>query len=151
MAKLDALGGIILYFAHELTIRLLCRSIIELDRAMHSEPTCPVECLSLRYSKLNEEAVNALVGLIGANTSIEILYLHLSVLTDKNKEAIAAAWTAHGCMHKITNNGMTLQRKMDTSYLTDKRRWVPQWALTAPPKPKKAAKKGKKKSGNKKK
>lgn len=118
---------------------------------MHSEPACSVECLSLRYSKLNEEAVSALVNLIAANTSIEMLYLHLSVLSDKNKEAIAAAWTEHGCMHKITNNGMTLQRKMDTSYLADKRRWVPQWALTAPPKPKKATKKGKKKRGSTKK
>lgn len=106
-----------------------------------------VEALSLRYCKPNEQAAQKLVELVAGNATIEVLYLHMSELSDKIKDALVVAWKAHGSMHRVTNNGFTMHRKMDLRYLEDRARHVPQWALAPPaaPKKKKAAKKKKKK------
>lgn len=114
------------------------------------KPKCTVECLSARYLHVDPDAVQALADLIAANASLECVYLHLSDFNDNDKQAIATAWKARGHLHRITNNGLTLQRKIDLAYLNEKARLVPQWALEPPPKPKATKKKGKGKGKKKK-
>lgn len=104
-----------------------------------------VEALSLRYCKPSEQAAQRLVDLVANNATIEVLYLHMSELSDKIKDALVVGWKAHGSMHRVTNNGWTFQRKVDLRYLEDRARHVPQWALAPPAAPKKKKKGVKKK------
>jgi hypothetical protein len=125
-------------------------SIRALDRAMRDQkPKCSIETLSLRYCRLSEEALQVLVALVATNKSLETLYLHLTVVKQpKVQDAIAAGWGKHGLYHRVKNAGQTLFRKVDASYLKDRMKFVPAWAMKPPAKEKK--KKGKKKGKKKK-
>ena len=126
-------------------------SVRALDRAIRAQkPRCSIETLSLRYCKLNEEALQVLVAMVTTNKSIEALYLHLTVLKfDKVRESLAAGWARYGRHHRVKNCGQTLFRKLDMSYLKSYGSFVPAWAMKPPAKEKKPKKKGKKKGKKK--
>ena len=121
-------------------------SVRALDRAIKAQkPKCSIETLSLRYCKLDEEALKVLVALVASSKSIEALYLHLTIFkNDRVRDAIAAGWGKVGCKHRVKNAGQTLFRKIDMSYLKSYGAFVPSWAIKPPAKEKKKKKKKKK-------
>ena len=117
--------------------------------ASRSSAAASRSCLITTYCRLSEEALQVLVALVATNKSLETLYLHLTVVKQpKVQDAIAAGWGKHGLYHRVKNAGQTLFRKVDASYLKDRMKFVPAWAMKPPAKEKK--KKGKKKGKKKK-
>ena len=111
-----------------------------------------LESLSMRYCDLDDACVAALIDLVEANDSLEMLYLHFSKIDDHRRVLLTAAWQRRGHLHRVEHQGvdsLTLMRKTDLAFLADRKRLVPAWARGPPPKT--AHKKGPKKKGTKKK
>ena len=121
------------------------RTLADALNGQKPEPT--VDTLSLRYCRLDAEATTALIDLVHSNPSLETLYLHMAPLDEAAKARLFEAWKAHGTLHRATNAGLNLFRKVQTAYLADRLSHFPEWArasLPAKKAAKKPAKKGKK-------